>query len=461
MKTCKYLRTKGLISIVLLMTIAWNCENVKEYTDPKDNIPPGKVTAVEVENLHGGAMITYTLPADDDLLGVKAVFSLREGGKEYEVFSSAHRDTIFLAGFPNTNERVVNLYAIDLSRNLSEPVPVTIQPLMPPVELVRKSLKVVEVFGGVYCSWENIMRENIAVSLYVSSDGDLALDDTYFSSSYTGGCSFRGFPNEKHSFRIEIRDKWQNYSIPLDTVLTPLFEEPILARDPATGQIYWSFWGVASKECLSRGDAWNTPSAANNFNILFDGILFDETNFFATGTDWGFLNTYVAGAPGTYVWPLYYTLDMGRPSMYSRYKKYVRKWPISAGGRIGDTRHVYEFEIWGTNDPKPLVPENDPSDRITNLQYWTSWPEIGGTDEWKNDWVKLADVSYRTPSGAIVQTDNFTAEDDEFISNGFNIDFDVTHIPCRYLRFVCKKSSRSDSWYENIGELEFFGAVVK
>ena len=94
MMTEKFLKPKGLLSAILPTTIAWNCENDKDK--PSDTIPPGEVTAVKV----------------------------------YEVYSSAYRDTIIVNGFPDTNEHIVNLYAIDLSKNLSEP-------LTPPVDLIR------------------------------------------------------------------------------------------------------------------------------------------------------------------------------------------------------------------------------------------------------------------------------------------------------------------------------------
>ena len=456
MKTCK---SKRFISLILLMTIAWSCENVKEYTDPKDNIPPGKVTDVEVENLHGGAMITYTLPQDKDLLGVKAVYSLREDGKEYEVYSSAYRDTIILAGFPDTNEHVVNLYAIDQSRNVSEPVPVTIKPLTPPVDIIRQSFKVQEAFGGIYCSWENIMNENIAISLYVDSIGELILDDTYFSSASDGRYSFRGFPSKEYSFRIEIRDRWLNYAAPLDTVLTPIFEEQIMPYDDM-GRQMWTMYGVGDQSCLSRGD-WPYP-VSGNFTMAFDGIF---TNNFNMGSHWGNLIYHIPGwqsRPNYFVRPAYCIFDMGRKAKYSRFIHWMNlnQTPLGAGS---SNWYIIDFSLWGTNDPKPILEEHTDEDRIANLQYWTSWPEIDGTDAWKNDWVKLGDYSLVYPSGKIMFSDvPFTAEDVQFIRDGFNaeIDTDKTNLSFRYLRFESRKSNNLDGirqvWH--LGEIQFFGS---
>ena len=454
MKTCK---SKGFISLILLMTIAWSCENVKEYTDPTDNVPPGKVTDVEVENLHGGALITYTPPADRDLLGVKAVYTLREGGQVYEVFSSAHRDTIILAGFPDTDEHTVNLYAIDLSRNVSEPVVVTVKPLTPPVELIRQSLKVNITFGGLHCQWENVMEENIAISLYVDSIGEMVLDDTYYSKSLKGGYSFRGFPNKDLSFRIEIRDRWLNYSVPLDTVLTPMFEQQITGRDES-GQQQWFIWGFDSRECLSRGDNGDTPeNPPRDLMRACDGILFDAGNYYACGSNFGMLKQHVPGwTDETYAYPAYWSLDMSKEANYSRFKVYARNLPP-----FGPVFTV--FELWGTNNPKPLVPELTDEDRLTNLRYWTSWAEIEGTDAWKNDWELLGDYSLVLPSGATMNTDVITSEDAVFIQNGFDYEItpDKTVNSYRYLRFVLKKSSWAGArQYVHFGELQFFGSYA-
>jgi hypothetical protein len=70
------------------------------------------VTNPQVENLNGGAKISYVLPADDDLFGVKAVYSLNDG-KVRESFASASRDSIILESYGTTGQYTVTLYAID------------------------------------------------------------------------------------------------------------------------------------------------------------------------------------------------------------------------------------------------------------------------------------------------------------------------------------------------------------
>jgi hypothetical protein len=120
--------------------------------------------------LNGGAIIRYTLPAENDLLGAKAVYSFAEDGELMEIYASAFNDSIVLEGYPNTDRHTVLLYAVDKSGNLSLPVSVPVQPLTPPVEEIRKTLKAAATFSGVRVTWENPMKKPIDVSLYTNNN---------------------------------------------------------------------------------------------------------------------------------------------------------------------------------------------------------------------------------------------------------------------------------------------------
>src|SRR5690606_1245761 len=109
---------KKIVYAILIMFLFHKCDKIKDWSDPTDNIPPGMVTNPAVENMRGGAIITYKSPADTDLLGIKAVYSYDDKVNEkLEVFSSAYTNSIKLVGFPNTNERTVQLIAVDKSKN--------------------------------------------------------------------------------------------------------------------------------------------------------------------------------------------------------------------------------------------------------------------------------------------------------------------------------------------------------
>ena len=65
--------------LIILGFIAFACNEEPIGQQPIDNVPPGPISNVKVENTPGGAILTYSLPQDEDLLYVKAVYSLKDG----------------------------------------------------------------------------------------------------------------------------------------------------------------------------------------------------------------------------------------------------------------------------------------------------------------------------------------------------------------------------------------------
>lgn len=121
------------------------------------------------------------------------------------------------------------------------------------------------------------------------------------------------------------------------------------------------------------------------------------------------------------------------------------------------------FEVWATNDPKPLSEIGD-GGRDDNLRYWTEWPEVGGTDAWKEDWTKLADCILSFPSGAPnnAAPSQLTSEDQEFIRAGFEFEMDpqYANTPFRYIRLVIRSQNQVTSQIQ-LGELKFWGAYAE
>lgn len=446
-----------IMQVVILLFTLWNCTEVKDWQDPVDTVPPGTVSNVKVENIHGGTRITYTLPSDNDLLGVKAVYSLEKQNQEIrEAFSSAFRDTIVLEGYADTSEYPVTLYTIDKSRNESPPVHVTIKPLAPPVALIRESLKVSATFSGLHVTWENPMNKAIALSLYKNNDqGEMEVFDTYYSEASLGKATFRGLEAVSQDFRFELRDRWNNYSAPLDTTLTPLYEEEILGKDPVTGMVIWTQWGWPGNKAdgthLYRGDMHRLIN--NRFiDRAVDGELMSGGAYWHCSNN--VLGDFVPGESESNLFPYYFTIDMGRKASYSRFR-----WWMRDRSPLYSAELPLDFEVYGTNDPKPLDQIGDGS-KEDNLKYWTGWPAVGGTDAWKEDWVKLADCHMRLPSGATTPA-TLTNEDQEFIRAGIEheIDADKTSMPFRYIRF-CVYSTNTGVPQFMISELKFWGAYA-
>jgi hypothetical protein len=118
------------------------------------------------------------------------------------------------------------------------------------------------------------------------------------------------------------------------------------------------------------------------------------------------------------------------------------------------------FELWASNYVK--TPEEIGDGSIEdNLKYWTAWPEIGGTDEWKNDWVKIADCVIKFPSGISAIDGDYTAltaEDQAFFRAGFDFEIDpeCAFMPFRYIRWVTEKGTTPQNMTQ-VAELKFFG----
>ena len=87
------MKNKIILSVMTLGLITWSCSESPIGQQPIDSIAPGAVSNVNVKNIPGGAILSYTLPDDEDLLYVKAVYNLKEGLAEakstgsYELFN--------------------------------------------------------------------------------------------------------------------------------------------------------------------------------------------------------------------------------------------------------------------------------------------------------------------------------------------------------------------------------------
>jgi hypothetical protein len=444
---------------MLIPSFLWNCTEVKDWSDPKDDVPPGAVTIVGVDNINGGAVIRYALPADPDLLGAKAVYSFAESEETMEVFSTT--DSIVLEGYADTLEHTVLLYAVDKSGNLSQSTPAIIHPKTPPVEIVRKTLTLYAVFGGVRAVWENPLKKPIAISLYtVDSIGNRELYERHYSSIEQGGYTFRELPDTEQSFQLEVRDRWEHFAAPLDTVLTPLTETEILGK--VDNVLVWKLYDEPN--AVYRGDILNSNAAntasRNNLAILCDGITWSD----ASGGYWYYRyyqeKYYIPSLPASnvYLYPCYFTIDMGVPAKYSRFAYWSRP-----RNPVYSAWVWYELELWGTNSAPKNYSEIGDGSREDNLKYWTEWSVAEGTDAWKNDWKKLADCEIIFPSGTPNTSTGVTsAEDVAFVQGGFHFDVDpdMTGKPFRYLRFVLKKQNIPEPYIQWC-ELSFWGSYAE
>ena len=141
-----------------------SCTNYTIGQQPVDSIAPAPVENVKVENTPGGAIITYTLPGDQDLLYVKGTYTLKDNVVA-ETKSSLYNDTLKIKGFGDEDPKEVTIVAVDRSGNASAPVVVTIHPLTPPVLSVAETLKMKATAGGVITTSENPLQAELTIHL--------------------------------------------------------------------------------------------------------------------------------------------------------------------------------------------------------------------------------------------------------------------------------------------------------
>lgn len=157
---------KRYIYILLLLPIGllWMCEAEERGQIPMDTIPPGQVTSVSVENLPGGAIVSYIIPEDEDLLYVKAIYRL-DDGRIMEQKASAYSTALEIVGIGKGNPQTIQLITGDRSKNESAPLDVEIYPLDSPIYDILKSINIMNDFGGITLQWENPLEADIIISI--------------------------------------------------------------------------------------------------------------------------------------------------------------------------------------------------------------------------------------------------------------------------------------------------------
>jgi hypothetical protein len=306
--------------LVFLAGFVWYaCDEEPIGQQPTDKVPPGAVSGVKVENTAGGAKLTYTLPDDEDLLYVKAVY-LRNG-EVCESRTSLYKDTLKIEGFGDTQSREVKIMAVDRSQNESAPVSVTVEPLEPDVITIGKSLSLETNFGGIDAIWENNNRAEVSVVVLQENESVMEYIplETFYSSTVDGKGVVRGMDTIPYRLGAYVQDHWGNRSEVKYVELTPLFEtlfDRLKFRDaslPDDGPHYGSPW------VLSR---------------LWDGIWGGDTGY--------------SSMQGKGIWPQSITIDMGVLGRISRIRVYQRMGTFTYSGG-----NLLLFEVWGceTLDP--------------------------------------------------------------------------------------------------------------
>lgn len=367
-------------------------ESIGQY--PVDGVPPGPVSNVRVVNTSGGAKLTYTLPDDEDLLYVKAVYT--RNGESCESRTSLYKDTLKVEGYGDMQQHEVKVIAVDRSRNESQPVSVTIEPLEPEVITIGSTISLNADFGGVTAQWENPNRAEISVVVLMESDSLMEFIplETFYSSVVAGKGPVRGMDTTTAKFGVYVQDHWSNRSEIKYFELTPIFEtlfDRLKFRDaslPDDGPHY--------------GEGWELSN-------VWDGIW---------GVDQGY-----SSQGGTGSWPQSITIDMGVLGQISRVRIHQRM-----GSYTWAEGNPRIFEVWGCE-------ALDPSG---------SW----------DSWTKLMDCESVKPSGLPLGENS--NEDIAMATDGEDFINSPLNPKVRYIRFKILRTWMGGDNFQ-IGEVEVFG----
>lgn len=378
---------------MLCILSLYSCSEDKNEPLFNDSAPL-PVTDVQVESLPGGAKITYRVPKDENLLYVKAVYTLADGTVK-DVKSSYYKDYLVIEGFIDTISYNANIYTVSRGEKESEPVKISFKPLLSPIKTTFKSLKMSNTFGGVRVAFDNESEANLIISvLTLDSLGEFIPADTYYTKRKNGSFAVRGFDTEERLFGVFIRDRWNNITDTLFANITPIYEEQIDKNK--------------FKEVKLPSDTYEAHIGA--LSKLWDG---KSSDIFHT-------------KPGSGL-PQHFTFDMGTTASLSRFKLHHRNGTGTDGMYTGGDPKIYE--IWGSNSP-----DSD-----------------GG---WEN-WTLLKECESIKPSGLPEGT--VTSEDQQFAGvDGEEFEFGDELPAVRYIRLrTIRVWGALDHMY--IAELTFWG----
>jgi len=384
--------TKTSLSLYLLLLItAFACKQDTIVPINDDGTVPGPVKSPQVLNISGGAQISFVLPDATNLLYVKAVYTVN--GMPMEAKSSFYKNKLTVEGYGDTNEHEVSLYAVSRSEKLSDPVSVKIKPLTPPVINIRKSLFVVETFGGIFTRFQNPDKANVVIKVLVqdSASKEWININNFYTALDSGKFSTRGLPPVPRLFGLYVKDRWNNVSDTLFTIKTPVYEE----------QLDKTKWVDIRKKNYPIPQLDPVP---NSGLAIVEPV--DYSGSYPVKNLWDNSVTTMFHTKEKYDLPFWLPIDLGVKAVLSRYKLWQRPQTYSF-----DHGNPHKWEIWGTND-------------VTKA----------------DSWVKLTDQVMVKPSGNS-QGVALTADDLLAITDGQEFDFPVGIPAVRYIAW-----KHIDSW---------------
>lgn len=388
----KYIHTLLLLTASLL----WMCEAEERGQISMDTIPPAQVTSVYVENLPGGAIISYIIPEDEDLLYVKAIYHL-DDGRIMEQKASAYSTKLEIVGIGKGKPQTIQLITGDRSKNESAPLKVEIQPLDSPIYDILNSITILNDFGGITLKWNNPLEADIIISVdTLDMDNKFQTSATIYTSSIVGKRSIRGLAPVERIFAVSISDPWNNTTDTVSGMYLPIYEEQLDRKK-------FSRWNPPGIPYMSLGGGWEIEK-------IWDGLGGN------TGIGYSWPTTSKMGDS--------WTMNLGVTAKLSRFKIHQRM----TSAQVYTGANIKSFDLYGS--PNANVNEN------------------------VETWIYLGSYESFKPSG--LPHGQVSDEDIAYALAGEEYMVDISIPAVRYLRFRVNKTWGGAN-YMQLMEVEFFG----
>lgn len=422
-----------IIAFIAFSLFFCSCRKEKEKTPGVWNSAP-----VEVDNItpiNGGAIISYSVPKDDNLLYVMAEYE--RNGKIFTEKSSVYANTLKIEGFnlPLNSKVKANIYKVNKQEQRSEPQVIEFEPLEGLVSLAEKSLKLQPGFGGIVANWDNQASTELGVRLMVPDEikGGLKTREVFYSTVSSDKRAFRGFEPKPTNIAVTLEDKWGNTSDTVFYSTTPFFET--LVPKP-----YADYRANIPYDNI-------TNLSGRTTNTLWDNIVNTASHGWLTAN----------GSSGLSI-----TIDLKQVVKLSRI--IIHGYHINA---VYGQVNIQQYELWGT-DKIDFA-------RLSDRPYWLDslsvrWGALSTTPwlvdpttvlpakTFKDDWQYLG--WHAIPRyDLMVPPDNQAALN--LAANGTEYEMPIDAKPVRYVRLFVRQVSNlmppPANNYFSMGEITFYG----
>jgi len=318
---------KAVLFLLFIFAAIISCSDHEDL----ETSPPGILSNVSVTPTNGGGIISYTLPSDDDILYVKAVYTNSQGAEVFRV-SSKHNTSVEITGLSQLTPVKVKLFVVDVNENISETVAIDFTPLESFIFLVQESIQITPDLGGVKITWENIASKTVFVYVHILEGADE--DIRILSSNNPQESIFiRGLPPSEISISTKIEDFDGNITeLEEKGTYIPLFEEKI---DKST-------WTLVSGQSIN-GNAYEGRTV-KFWDDVVDTVETDADNsyFIATRDNNG----------GSLNFPLDIVIDLNKNVKIQRFIVWQRAYWYQGGGVTYhyQEENIKSFNLYASSD---------------------------------------------------------------------------------------------------------------